>query len=282
MSLLDSQYDRAIRRVLVHFARLDRQVSTIGVGGDSSDLVRTGTISAGVLAVMCEHVVTKVMTSTGEWVAHNGTVWSSAAWARFVVDALLEVVTSEVTDPVVWVMGEFLSSDSAKLEEIGLIPEGVPLPVARGHRAQSSKLILRVVRPSDVVLPSEQGLGHMTGARIAVFSRQEEPGQLYDEWLAVARSGVVTRQGVVSRLDPLLESDTCAPDGAAGWLAPFGEEDRNHVLVAKAGTDPSTLAAQLADRLELPLVVSNCGPDEFRQWEDCHILPSDVSELLSR
>lgn len=259
-------------RALVYFAGLRRQISMMRI--DHNDSSCTGAISAGVLTIVGEQATHRILKSTGEWVDSSRVVLTSALWAGTTVGALMEVLIRGITDPLIWVMGEFLSSDSEKLEQSGLFPDQVPLPVTHGHKLQAMKLILRLTDPSRIILPSEQGCGHMATARIAIFSGREEPIQLYDEWLAAVR------KGTANRFDRILTIDDCMPEEAVGWLAPFGEEDRNHALIAKAGVEPHVLAAQVAERLGLPLLTSHCGEDEFHAWEDWHTPPEDLARQL--
>lgn len=201
--------------------------------------------------------------------------WTSEFWrSKPIVDKALNVLTDGVIEPVFWVMGEYISYDYAELENNHLLPEGVKLNMPTPPMDKSTNLILRQTNCKDVVLPWVQGFGHHTAARIAVFSRSQEPIHLFNEWLSANQAHKA------SCMDEIMISDVYMPKGAAGWLAPFGEEDRNHALMTKEGVDLDVLVNRFANALNLPLIISEADADEFQNWEDWHKLPKDIADKL--
>jgi hypothetical protein len=200
----------------------------------------------------------------------SGWRWDPCFWGdNAVVQETLSLLMAGIADPVVWALGEYDSGELALLQERGSLPAGVPTGPHRG-RVWHVPIILRFDKPSDLLLPFQQGHGHFPGVRLAVFAREAQPDELYEEWLGHAL------QGAHRALERALVSDTIAPRRAMAWLAPYGDENREHAIVAKAGYSAESLCTLLSSRLRLPLLTTQCELAEFEDWEADHHLPQDL------
>ena len=196
--------------------------------------------------------------------------------------------------PVIWVYGEFSNTDARLLVNQGLLaPEAVrsvsslrSIELPSGARVSQSvhfPLILRIVSIDDLLLPFEQGFGHWAGVRVAIFETGSEPIDIYDRWQhrVCVNSSTDWEEFALPGGDrwsehTLFTSDSVAPPNARAWMSPFGCEIREFALIAKDGIEAQSLASEIAKTVKLPLVVSRCNINDFRDWEINGTPPSDV------
>jgi len=196
--------------------------------------------------------------------------WRTPHIAGTVLNLLLE----DVDDPIIWVMGEYLIDEISELQMSGLLQSDLRIPERKPGMPSTVDVILRVTEVDKLRLPENQGFSHWCGARIAVFSRAQEPTEVYKVWLSYFSSpgDNILRQ--------LLCEDESVIDGATAFISPYGVEDREHAVVAKAGWSSKELAQVIADRLSLPLLTTNCSKEDLIPWEDYKILPDDLEKYI--
>jgi hypothetical protein len=200
--------------------------------------------------------------------------WFPIFWRdeRF-VRAALSLLAERTLNAVIWVMGQYEHEELVSLEREGLIPKGVRWN-SFSPRHSHSNVIVRLKDPNEVILPFHQGLGHFPGVRFAVFKPEDEPQAVYDEWVETAT------HKLPSRWDDLLTSDGPVFEGAAGYATPYGDENREHLMLASAEIRPEALVQELARRLGLPVITTRASEPEFRQWEWDYTLPVDAARAL--
>ncbi len=243
---------------VLYFTDIHPQIDFVKIPVNNSEPIITDSKPSGVLTLIEERQT------------QNGVEYAATLWDKSIINAVLDILAEGVSNPAIWLMGEYSSADFEVLNQSGLLPQGISLVVPSAPKLDAVILILRLIHQYDIILPGAQGFGHMVGVRIAVFPHKQEPMAIYNEWLSSMQNGRI------NHYKSLLTSDTLIPDGAVGWLAPFGEEDRNNCLLYKEHLNTDIFALQLSQKLGLPLFTSHCDTREFQQWEDWHILPSDV------
>lgn len=130
-------------------------------------------------------------------------------------------------------------------------------------------------KPSDpVLLRDSQGRGHMHGVRFVLFPGIDEPKEVLDRWLSQAS---VERNSALMKLSI---SDSMGPGGASGWLGPFGDENREHALVASKDLECQALAQGLAMAYGLRLVRCRCSANEWEMWQSEYELPLMLRDYL--
>ncbi|MEN6370867.1 MAG: hypothetical protein ABFD64_02540 [Armatimonadota bacterium] len=211
---------------VLQFANLNSQINVLDIDNNNCKLMVTDQTFSGLLTFIVKY-------------GDNG--WGSLLWTKSIVDSIINLLIDNVDDPVLWIMGEYTSDDYGKIMQGNLLPEGVQLNIPLPPKLGTASLILRQTDTQNIILPVEQGLGHMIGVRIAVFPRSREPIHLYNKWLTSIPSHSD------NCVEALLISDTNMPNGAVGWVSPFGVEDRNHCLISKEGLDPAIIGCRLAN-----------------------------------
>ncbi len=268
-----SQYGRMTH--VVWFADLCDHIDAVRVAGDGA-LYKTGRVPSCLITVLRDTVAPDgSLMPVAYRPGATSWRWDPFFWRQpGVAKKALATIADGVSDPVIWLMGEYSSSDFEALHSSGLLPDGLEMPIAARRGGAAVRLVLRLKAPSEAVLPRDQGLGLCPGVRAMLFAAEEEPLDLYQEWVEAAQGKRA------SPIDALLTSDERVLEGCAGWLAPFGLEDREFAILAKSDTSPADLAVKFANTMELPLLVSHCTISEFGDWEVNHVLPRDLAEQL--
>jgi hypothetical protein len=258
------------RRVVAWFSSLQSMIKVAPLPGqrDASEYAPSY-LNSALITVLKQaklQVVGRTDPPVNQWITY---FWDN----RAALAAAINILKEAISKPVFWLLGSYEGGYQLTSSSISRPPTELEILARRRLLAwdvvQKLKdypyghvpVIVRVTEVSEIIWPSTQGFGHFDGVRLAVFSKDEEPYEVYSEWLRYVR-----QSDAYSPFD-LIVSDFQAPLGCRAWLCPYGCEDRDHATIALTDRSSNQIAEDFAQRLDLPLISAQCTQEEWQEWE---------------
>lgn len=199
------------------------------------------------------------------------TFWSEEALVSRILDAL----SRGIRCPSYWTIGYYESAEVVRLVDEGLLDpaQRPPAPRSVSDRGPRKLTWLPVVvqwqQRHSIWFPDVQGMCHMPGAAVAIC--EAEQGQdHFPHWMTALSNDPLRRA------KRLLYEVSAAPPGTLSFLAPYGDENREHAVIAHAHEGLPELVSELAASSGMRLVRTRATEPSFWAWEVNQGLPPEL------